>query len=77
MPRLIQRLQLALAAFLLLATVLVAVPAQAANPTLTVGMSSTVPDIGKVASGTSATNFTVAPRADKTKFVPAKREIQK
>ncbi|MDB5442260.1 MAG: hypothetical protein JWP73_636 [Phenylobacterium sp.] len=59
MRRLSKQIQPALAAFILLATVLLGGRAEAAT-TYTVGLSATAPNIGKVSSGSAATDFTVA-----------------
>jgi hypothetical protein len=61
MASLLRKIQPALAVFLLLAVVSVASYADAASPNLTVGLNNVVPNIGKVAAGTSSTNFTVDP----------------
>jgi hypothetical protein len=58
MQRLSRLIQPALAVLILLVAVLFA--GQSRAETLTVGLSATAPDIGKVAAGTAATNFTVA-----------------
>jgi hypothetical protein len=58
MRRLSKQLQPALAAFILLAVVLLGGRAEATT-TYTVGLSATAPNIGKVSSGAATTNFSV------------------
>ncbi|MDB5418284.1 MAG: hypothetical protein JWP50_1703 [Phenylobacterium sp.] len=58
MRRLSKQIQPALAAFILLATVLLGGRAEAAIA-YTVGLSATTPNIGKVSSGSATTNFVV------------------